>query len=220
MKIGLKEKVAARLDELGRNPFEAARIGGLERSFVNDILIEKKGSIRGASLAKLAVALDWPPSMLLEEADDAPTRMIQVMGLIGAGAEILMDVEQIGPDGLEEVELSIAVPPASLAFRVQGQSMWPRYDAGDIVICGREGTDIKEIVNWEAAVRTTDGRRFLKRIRAGSKKGLFDLESHNAEPLRDVPLEWASEIAHVVRVGQWKAMTPAAQARIAKTKRK
>jgi hypothetical protein len=56
----LKEIVAARLAELDRNPFEASRIGGLERSYVNDILIGKKKSIRADKAAGLARALDLP----------------------------------------------------------------------------------------------------------------------------------------------------------------
>lgn len=55
---GLKELTRERLRITGRNPFEAAKIGGLERSFVNDILIDKKKSVQGRSIAKLASALD------------------------------------------------------------------------------------------------------------------------------------------------------------------
>ena len=55
---GLKEFTRERLRITGRNPFEAAKIGGLERSFVNDILIDKKKSVQGRSIGKLASALD------------------------------------------------------------------------------------------------------------------------------------------------------------------
>ncbi|SKB97258.1 Phage repressor protein C, contains Cro/C1-type HTH and peptisase s24 domains [Bosea thiooxidans] len=55
---GLKEFTQERLRVTGRNPFEAAKIGGLERSFVNDILIGKKQSVRGAKITQLAEALD------------------------------------------------------------------------------------------------------------------------------------------------------------------
>ncbi len=61
----LRERVADRLAELGRNPFAAAKQGGLERSFINDILNGKKTSVRGANLGKLALALDWRPEDIL-----------------------------------------------------------------------------------------------------------------------------------------------------------
>lgn len=62
--MGLKEFTAARLTELGRNPFEAARIGGLERTFVRDILIDRKKTVLGVNLAKLAAALDTTPEAI------------------------------------------------------------------------------------------------------------------------------------------------------------
>jgi phage repressor protein C with HTH and peptisase S24 domain len=61
----LKDVVAKRLAQLRRNAFEAARVGELERSYVNDILIEKKLSVRGDKLAGLARALDWSSGDLL-----------------------------------------------------------------------------------------------------------------------------------------------------------
>jgi hypothetical protein len=54
----MSEIVQERLDVLGINPFEAARRAGLEKGFVNDLLIGRKQTIRRASLAKLAVALE------------------------------------------------------------------------------------------------------------------------------------------------------------------
>ena len=40
-------------------------------------------------------------------------------------------------------------------------------------------------IGWEAAVRTADGKRYLKRIQRGATSGTFDLESHNAAPIRE-----------------------------------
>lgn len=84
--------------------------------------------------------------------------------------------------------------------------MWPRYDPGDVIICGREGANAEDIIGWEAAVRTADGKRYLKRIQRGARVGTFDLESHNAAPIRSVRLEWAAEIQWVVRSGQWRRL--------------
>jgi hypothetical protein len=62
----LQRVVMERLKELNRNPFEAARVGGLDRSFVNDILIGRKRSVRGDNLERLARALDWDSGMLMD----------------------------------------------------------------------------------------------------------------------------------------------------------
>jgi SOS-response transcriptional repressor LexA len=67
----LKTRVNSRLAALKINPFEAARRGGLERGFVNDILNDKKTSVRGANLAKLAKGLDCDQGYLLG-AQDTP----------------------------------------------------------------------------------------------------------------------------------------------------
>lgn len=60
----LRDRVRERLDALGINPFEAARRAGFERSFVNDLLIGRKKSVRGDSLLKLADALHCDPTYL------------------------------------------------------------------------------------------------------------------------------------------------------------
>lgn len=61
----LREKVEARLEELGRTQAEAAEKGDLEPSFIRDILRNRKRSVQGANLDKLAKALDWQPEDLL-----------------------------------------------------------------------------------------------------------------------------------------------------------
>jgi hypothetical protein len=81
----LKQKVAERLDELGRNPFEAARSVDLERGFINDLLQDKKRTVKGENLKKLAQALDWTIADLVEEAmgggpSAAPKRPVPVTG--------------------------------------------------------------------------------------------------------------------------------------------
>ena len=129
-----------------------------------------------------------------------------VVGRIGAGAEILPEFEQIPPEGLFEIEAPFTLPEEAVAFEVEGESMWPRYDPGDVVICWREGANVEDMLGWEAAVRTEDGRRFLKRILRGSGPGAYDLESHNSQTIRNVKIVWAAGIAAVVRSGQWKRL--------------
>ncbi len=172
----------------------------------------KSGDRRGITtetLSALAPVLQTTAAWLLGGTGEAdPNTHVRVVGRIGAGAEILPEVEQIPPEGLFEVEVPFPIPETSIAFEVEGDSMWPRYDPGDIILCWREGTDAEEVIGWEAAVRTADGKRYLKRIRRGAVPGTFDLESHNAAPIRGVLLEWAAQIQAVVRAGQWRRFTP------------
>lgn len=124
---------------------------------------------------------------------------VAVRGLIGAGSQIQPDEEQVPPEGLYEIAAPFPIPEGALAFRIEGDSMWPRYDPGDVVICWEAGTEIDQVIGWEAAVRTSDGHRYLKRLLRGSGRGLFDLESHNAPPIRNVRLEWVARVQGVVR---------------------
>lgn len=215
----LKEIVAERLRELDRNPFDAAKRVGLERSYLNDILIGKKTSVRNDKVPVLALALDMAPNVLfalLNPGGDSKPTPVRVMGRIGAGAEIMPEFEQLPPEGLFEIETIVPVPPGSIAFEVEGDSMWPRYDPGDVVLCWREGTNAEEVVGWEAAVRTADGRRYLKRILKGSAPGTFDLESHNGPPIRGVKLDWVAHVGMVVRAGQWSRLSNGERARLLK----
>ncbi len=157
------------------------------------------------TLMALAPVLKTTAAWLLEGiGEPAPGNAVQVVGRIGAGAEILPEFEQIPPEGLYEIEVPFPIANDAIAFQVEGDSMWPRYDPGDVIICWRQGTNVDEVIGWEAAVRTADGKRYLKRIQRGGTSGTFDLESHNAAPIRGVRIEWAAEIKGVVRSGQWR----------------
>lgn len=61
----LKARIQERLDYKGLNPFEAARMAGQERSFINDLLIGKKQTIRGKAIPALAQMLGCDPEYLL-----------------------------------------------------------------------------------------------------------------------------------------------------------
>lgn len=55
--LTLKEIVQFRLEELDLGPVEAAVAGGLERTFIRDILEDKKKSVRSDKIAGLAHSL-------------------------------------------------------------------------------------------------------------------------------------------------------------------
>lgn len=131
------------------------------------------------------------------------TRAAPVMGYIGAGAEIQPDFEQVPLEGLFTVELPFSIPEDTIAFEVRGDSMAPRYDEGDVIICYRDQhRPTNSFYGEEAAVRTADGRRFLKTIEKGARSRSFNLVSFNARTIESVRLEWVGEIWVTVRRGQ------------------
>ncbi len=201
-------RVETRLQALGLSAHAASLAARKPDAIRNLKRAVKNGDRRGITtetLAALAPVLKTSASWLLEGVGDpnAGTE-VKVAGRIGAGAEILPEYEQIPEDGLFEISVPFATPADTIAFEVEGDSMWPRYDSGDVVICWRQSEDAENVVGREAAVRTRDGRRYLKRVRRGAVAGTYDLESHNAAPIRGVEIVWAAAIQAVVRAGQWQ----------------
>lgn len=203
-------RIRALRDERDLTIEEVAEATGLSVSYVSRLENgERNLSVKNLNLFAHALAVS--PQEILAEERPAKPNVVAVMGRIGAGAEIMPEDEQVPPDGLYEIETPFPIPDDALAFEVSGESMWPRYDEGDIVICWRQGVVADHILGWEAAVKTSSGQRFLKRVLRGAEPGTYDLESHNAPPIRGVKIEWVAEIQSVIRSGQWRKLSPAAR---------
>jgi hypothetical protein len=200
-------RVESRLRVLGLSAHAASLAAKKPDAIRNLRRAVKNGDRRGITtetLVALAPVLKTTAAWLLEGmGDPAAGNLGKVVGRIGAGAEILPEFEQIPADGLFEISVPFTIPEDSIAFEVEGESMWPRYDSGDVIICRRHNEDVEAVVGREAAVRTRDGRRYLKRVRRGATAGTYDLESHNAAPIRGVEIAWAAAIQAVVRANQW-----------------
>lgn len=141
------------------------------------------------------------------EGSPEETNTVGVVGTIAAGGTIESSSEQLPEaEPLYEIEVPFPVPNDAFALQVKGDSMWPRYDDGDVIVCHRYSQDPLPLVGWEAAVGTPDGNRYLKRLMRGSEEGRYTLESHNAAPIRDVALSWASEVFGVVRAARWRQL--------------
>lgn len=141
----LTKIVANRLQELDRKPAEAERIGGLRKSFVNDILADRKDSVQARNLAGLARALDWTEeqlqSALLQSSSPATLAVLNVTDLpadvpvMGVAAASVAGAFIMESDPVERVRRPPGVATARniYALYVQGESMSPRYRAGDLI---------------------------------------------------------------------------------------
>lgn len=141
-----------------------------------------------------AKALGVRPSEIIENAD---ADLVPVMGYVGAGAEILPEFEQTPPDGLDQITLPFPLPDDMIAFEVRGDSMMPVYKDGHIIVCYREQKrPLEAFFGEEVAVRTSDGRRFIKTLMRASPG--VNLMSWNAAPIENVGIEWIGEIFAVL----------------------
>jgi phage repressor protein C with HTH and peptisase S24 domain len=113
-------------------------------------------------------------------------RQIPVKGFVGAGAivEVLDDqypfpkfeTVDIPPDG--EVE----------ALVVRGESQWPRFLDGEIILYDPRPAIPADLVDQYAVVQTKDGRKLIKVLRRGVGADRWRLDTHNAKAEEDVEL--------------------------------
>lgn len=131
--------------------------------------------------------------LITGEGSDASTS-IPIMGYLGAGAEVEPDFEQVPPEGLDQIDIPFPLPGDMIAFTVRGDSMLPVFKDGHVIVVYRDQKKpLESFYGEEAAVRTTDGRRFVKTIMRGPD-GAVNLLSWNAQPIENVRLEWIGEI--------------------------
>ena len=115
---------------------------------------------------------------------------IAVEGYVGAGAEFTPFSD--ADPGLGEAPLS--VEPNSAAVIVRGDSMYPRYFDGEYIYYVKETRDPSDFLGQECVVKLRDGRIYVKILRRGSKKRLFNLESWNHPTIEDQAVEWAAPV--------------------------
>ncbi|MDK8216364.1 MULTISPECIES: helix-turn-helix domain-containing protein [Sphingomonas] len=145
-------------------------------------------------LTKISKVLDCQPKDLLDED-------VAIVGKIGAGGSIIF--EDMGETD------RVARPPETagtlVGLEVEGESMLPKFDPGDIVFISRDhdGVNPTDIGSY-CAVRLSTGETLLKILARGSRPGAFSLRSLNAADIEDVALDWASPI---------RAITPRAARR-------
>ncbi|MFE0233489.1 helix-turn-helix transcriptional regulator [Brucella anthropi] len=131
------------------------------------------------------------------EASEDEGSVVAVMGYVGAGAEIEPDFEQTPPDGLDQIQVPFPLPDEMIAFQIRGDSMLPVYKDGHIVIVYRDQKrPLEAFYGEEAAVRTADGKRFIKTVMRGVNG--VNLLSWNAAAIENAQLEWVGEIFAVL----------------------
>jgi len=121
-------------------------------------------------------------------------RMIPVVGLVGAGAEIHAIDDHAKGAGLDEVECPWdQLGPDTVAVRVRGDSMLPVFHDGDLIFYESISADFTHLLGRDCVVGLADGRRFVKQLRR-TADGHFYLHSHNSEPIFGVAISWAAKI--------------------------
>ena len=142
---------------------------------------------------------------------------VPIMGRVGAGAVIEPDHEQVPPEGLGEIDLPFPIEDELVAFEGSGDSMLPKYENGDVIVCYRDQRHpLSSFYGEEAAVKLKTGERYLKTIERGKSANMVNLTSFNAKPINGVKLDWIGEICVTLPRGQIERLRARAAARARK----
>lgn len=175
---------------------------GLGVTFIRDLKRSKSASPKLSSAVRIAEALGMTIDEVIAWADNSSdaTPTVPVVGRVGAGARVpLVDAYAQG-DGLYHVACPPQLSPRRLvAVEIEGQSMEPAYEAGDLLFYSRPTPGVPaEAIGQRCICEDAEGFAWVKHLRrrAGQPPGLFDLLSINVEspPIYDAVLIWAAPI--------------------------
>lgn len=132
--------------------------------------------------------------------------IVPIVGYVGAAAEYFgIDDHERGAS-LEEIEAPPGVPDGAVAVVVRGDSAYPAYSEGNVLIFWNKMLDPSPVVGEKCFVRLLDGRTLVKILERGSDASHWTLVSINTstQPIRDVEIDWAAPIELALRRRNWK----------------
>ena len=156
----LKTRVQLRLDELNLGPVEAATAAGIERTFIRDIIQDRKQTVRVDGAAKLTRALKLPKEAFLYEEwrpDDAAQD----------GHYPDFDHDGAAPDRdlvfIPEYDIQLAAGSGRIPDRQRGKDDWPfsRRFLGAVTAAPPEQLSIVEVVGDSMAPKLHPQDRIL-----------------------------------------------------------
>ncbi|MEI6861605.1 MAG: S24 family peptidase [Verrucomicrobiota bacterium] len=125
---------------------------------------------------------------------------LPIRSYVGAGDEVVEPVEGDGP-------IDYVAAPPELAegevLEVRGRSMLPAYEHGDLLFHRFMDPDPRNLLGKLVIIKLKDGRRFVKVLQAGSKRGRFTLASLNPSyaPMEDQAVAAVARIVWVKKKG-------------------
>ena len=184
----MKNNVAILRKRAGLSQTELAeRIG----TSINMLGKLERGSrdLTGAWIEKISKVLHVQPGEIVGEEG------VPVVGKIGAGGSIIY--EDVGNSEF------VSRPPDTrgelVGLEVEGDSMMPKFDPGDVIYISREYDGVApELVGSYCAVRLTTGETYLKILARGQSFGRWTLRSLNAADMENKELIWATPVRAIL----------------------
>lgn len=166
----------------------------------------KLADAMGITPAKMSLILsgkrqiqnDELPRLLAFFGETGFTSVVPVLSYVGAGAEVYaIDDNEKGDGSFDPVPAPPGAGPSAVGVIVRGDSMWPAYKDGDVLIFDKR-LPAEELVGKECIIELEDGRTLVKTIKRGASDS-FTLMSHNAPDIEDVYIRWAARVAFVYK---------------------
>jgi transcriptional regulator with XRE-family HTH domain len=165
---------------------EVADRAGISPGYLSRMETERR-NVSLKNVAKLATALNVRQGDLLDT-----QRTVDVVGYAAAGADTVTFAEGQGP--FDEVEAPSWANETTVAVRVRGTSLGLYFDGWLAFYDRRRDPPDDSLVDALCVCGLSRGRVVIKKLRAGSAKGLFHLESETEPTLFDERVEWAAEV--------------------------
>lgn len=200
----LRSLVIQRLAEMGDpSPITLAQENGLERGFINDIVINKKKRV--LDYTKLAAALRVDPSALaagrIEPVDgledEAQKGTVPLVGYVGAGAEAHFYALSDGE--LDRVPAPDGATPDTVGVEVRGESLGALFQHWIVYYDEVRSPVTPDMHGKLCVVGLANDKVLVKQIRpAKGAPGLYDLLSNAEDPIRAVGILWAARVKSMV----------------------
>lgn len=139
-------------------------------------------------------ALRAPSEWLLLGRGQPRFARIEIVSYAGAGAAVYpIDAK------LDDIDPPPGCPEGAFGVIVRGDSMWPAYEPGDVLICSWVD-DLESVMHRRAVLDLDTGERLIKQLEPGPTPGTSTLlsVSQNSPPRVGVAVHRAAKILFIV----------------------
>lgn len=185
------------------SPITLALENGLERGFINDIIIGKKKRV--LDYTKLAAALRVEASALaagrLEPLngmeDEAEKGTVPLVGYVGAGAEA--HFYALGSGELDRVPAPDGATADTVGVEVRGESLGALFQHWVVYYDEVRSPVTPDMHGKLCVIGLANDKVLVKQIKPSKgAPGFYDLLSNTEEPMKTVAIMWAAKVKSMV----------------------
>lgn len=186
----IRAELQRAMDRKGIKAKPLAKAAALGETAVRDILEGRSKDPKLGTLYKLAETLEIPVDDLLG------ANRVPLTGRIGAGGIVAWLPEA---DQIEMVPRPPLAPGPLMALAVEGESMLPKYEQGDVIYVRRDHDGVLPVyLNRYCAIHLADGGTYLKILTQGTEPDRYTLRSLNAADMENQEVVWAAPVLFVM----------------------